>query len=183
MKMYIYRAATVLLSGGVIACPTEGIFGLSCMPDDPRALLRLLTIKQRDPLKGLILIAANKSQFDGWIDSQGATIPDPDPAHPVTWLTKAAPDVSRLVLGEHDTLAARITTHPIARALCDAVESPLVSTSANFTGEPTVRNQFILHRKFSACVDYIVPGHCGPAAGPSEIRNLMTGELVRPGTA
>lgn len=153
------------------------------MPDDPRALLRLLTIKQRDPSKGLILIAANKSQFDDWIDPQGVAIPDPDPTHPVTWLAKAAPGVSRLVLGNHDNLAARITTNPIARALCDAVDSPLVSTSANLTGEPTVRNQFILHRKFAACVDYIVPGHCGPAAGPSEIRNLMTGEIVRPGAA
>jgi len=183
MKMFISRAASVLLDGGVIACPTEGVFGLSCMPDDPRALLRLLAIKQRDPAKGLILIAAKKSHLDDWIDLQGATIPDPDPTRPVTWLVNATPQVSGLVLGDHDSLAVRITTNPTARALCEAVASPLVSTSANLAGQPTVRNQFILRRKFSACVDYVVPGHCGPAAGPSEIRNLMTDELIRPRTA
>ena len=183
MKMFIKRAADALLGGGVIACPTEGVYGLSCMPDDTHALLRLLAIKQRDASKGLILIAANQCQLDAWIDLAGADIPAADPSAPITWIVTAATDVAPLLRGNHQGLAVRITTNPIARALCEAVESPLVSTSANLAGEPTVHNRFVLRRKFTGLVDYIVPGDCGPAAGPSEMRNLTTGEVLRPRTA
>lgn len=182
MKMPIARAADILLGGGVVAMPTEGVFGLSCMPDDPEAIVRLLTIKQRDPSKGLILIGSSRHQFDPWLDASAPAIPDPDPARPTTWLVRTTPGVSPLLRGRHETLAVRITVNPVARALCNAVSSPLVSTSANLAGEATARNRFVLRRKFAGCVDYIVPGDCGPASGPSEIRDLQTGEVIRPAT-
>lgn len=183
MKLSISRAADVLLRGGVVTCPTEGLFGLSCMPDDPRALLRLLAIKQRDPNKGLILIAANRDQLGDWIDTAGKQLPEPDPSKPTTWIVKAAADVSPLLRGRHPGLAVRLTTNPVARALCEAVDSPLVSTSANVAGQPPARNRFVLRRKFAACVDYIVPGDCGPSCGASEIRDLATGNVLRPRAA
>lgn len=182
MKLFIARAADILLGGGVVTLPTEGVYGLSCMPDDPGAILRLLAIKRRDPSKGLILIASSRQQFSPWLDANAPTIPVPDPAQPITWIVSTAAGVSRLLRGRHETLAVRITLNPIARALCDAVGSPLVSTSANLAGEPTARNRFVLRRKFVGCVDYIVPGDCGPASGPSEIRELQTGDIIRPGT-
>jgi L-threonylcarbamoyladenylate synthase len=179
MKLSIARAADVLLGGGVITCPTEGVFGLSCMPDDADAVTRLLAIKQRDPGKGLILIAASSEQLRDWIAIPAEKIPEPDPARPITWIVKAAKRVSRLVRGDHDGVAVRITTNPIARALCEAVDSPLVSTSANLSGQPVAANQITLRRSFTGSVDYIVPGKCGPASGPSEIRNLETDEQLR----
>jgi L-threonylcarbamoyladenylate synthase len=180
MKPFISRAADVLLGGGIITCPTEGVFGLSCMPDNSAAIKRLLRIKQRDPAKGLILIAASKDQLKDWIGVPVEKIPDANPSQPITWIVPAAPSVSTLVRGEHDKVAVRVTTNPVAQALCEAVESPLVSTSANIVGEEPARNRLILHRKFAGCVDYMVPGDCGPATGPSEIRNLSTGEVLRP---
>ncbi len=180
MKLFISRAADVLLGGGIITCPTEGVYGLSCMPDNSAAIDRLLRIKQRDPAKGLILIAASKEQLQDWIDIPVEKIPDANPSRPITWIVAAAPSVSAFVRGDHDEVAVRVTTNPVARSLCEAVESPLVSTSANIAGEASARNRFILRRKFAGCVDYIVPGDCGPATGPSEIRNLSTGEVLRP---
>ena len=180
MKLAVARAAEVLLGGGIVTMPTEGVFGLSCMPDDEAALLRLLTLKRRDPAKGLILIASSRDQLAPWLADDARSIPDPDPAQPVTWIVAARPDVSPLVRGKHQSLAVRLTLNPVARSICDAVDSPLVSTSANLAGEATARNRFVLRRKFSGCVDYVVPGECGPAAGPSEIRNLRTGEVLRP---
>ncbi len=179
MKLFISRAADVLLDGGIITCPTEGVYGLSCMPDNSAAITRLLRIKQRDPAKGLILIAASKEQLQDWISVPVDEIPDADPLQPITWIVAAAPSVSTLVRGDHDEVAVRVTTNPVARALCEAVESPLVSTSANIASEAPARNRFILRRKFAGCVDYMVPGDCGPATGPSEIRNLSTGEVLR----
>ena len=174
-------AADVLLRGGVIAYPTEGVFGLGCLPDDERALRRLLDIKRRDAGKGLILIAAEASQFDGWIDLPAdKSLPEPDPTHPTTWIVPPGPHVTELLRGDHENLAVRITTNPTARMLCRAVDSPLVSTSANLSGKPTARNRFVLQRQFANVVDYVVPGDCGPASGPSEIRDFTSGQVLRP---
>ena len=84
------------------------------------------------------------------------------------------------IRGAHDGVAVRLTTHPVARALCDAAQAALVSTSANISGRPPARNSFVLRRRFGALVDYIVPGDCGRATGPSEIRDLLTGKTFRP---
>jgi L-threonylcarbamoyladenylate synthase len=175
------RAVDVLLRGGVIAYPTEGVFGLGCLPDDHQAVQRVVEIKQRDAAKGLILIAANIEQLDGWLDLPvGKTLPEPEPQHPVTWIVPAGPMVTPLLRGEHESIAVRLTTNPTAKALCEAVDSPLVSTSANLSGKPTARNRYVLHRQFAGVVDYVVPGDCGPASGPSEIRDLVSGRVLRP---
>lgn len=175
------HAADVLLRGGVIAYPTEGVFGLGCLPSDQQAVMRVLDIKRRDAAKGLILIAASADQLDDWIALPGgATLPEPDPSHPVTWIVPPGPNVTPLLRGEHASLAVRITTNPIARALCLAVDSPLVSTSANLSGKPVARNRNVLQRQFGGVVDYVVPGDCGPASGPSEIRDFLTGTVLRP---
>ena len=179
MRQFISRAADVLLGGGVITCPTEGVFGLSCMPDNSDALLRLLEIKQRDPAKGLILIAASREQLRDWIAVSPDDIPDPLPDQAGTWIGAAADGVSELVRGEHSGVAVRITTNPIARSLCEAVGSALISSSANLAGEATVTNSDALHRKFAGRVDYILPGECGPATGPSEIIDLQSGKKLR----
>ncbi|MEJ2128146.1 MAG: L-threonylcarbamoyladenylate synthase [Woeseiaceae bacterium] len=180
MKLSIAKSADTLLRGGVIAYPTEGVFGLGCMPDDDAALARLLILKQRDPDKGLILIASAKEQLEDWVAGGGGNIPDPDPENPTTWIAPAQQHVSPLVRGKHAGVAVRLTTNPTAAAICDAIGGPITSTSANFSGRPVARNRHVLRRQFAAHVDYIVPGDCGPAAGPSEIRDLQSGKVLRP---
>jgi len=177
----VTRAAACLLRGGIIAYPTEGVFGLGCLPDDFAAVRRLLQVKQRDAAKGLILIASNPDQLAGWMSSaDGLAIPEPDPAHPVTWIVSPGPDVNPIIRGDNNGVAVRITTHPVAAAICDAVGSPVVSTSANLSGRPAARNRIVLHRQFRHRVDYIVPGDCGSVSGPSEIRDLTSGKVLRP---
>lgn len=177
----IQRAARILRDGGVIAYPTEGVFGLGCLPDDFAAVSRILQIKERDPAMGLALIAAHLEQLDPWIrlpENSDSLASSDD--KPVTWIVPATNDVPAWIRGDHDGVAVRLTTHPVARALCDAADSALVSTSANVAGQPPARNAFVLRRRFGALVDYIVPGECGPALGPSEIRDLLTGKTLRP---
>jgi len=181
MMMFVDRAANCLLSGGIIAYPTEGVFGLGCLPNDIIAVLRLLQLKKRDAAKGLILIAANAEHLDGWVSlDDGRSIPTPDPMHPVTWIVAPGPKVHPLVRGTNLGVAIRITTHPVAAAICDAVKSPIVSTSANLSGKPTARNRFVLRRQFAQRVNYVVPGDCGPVSGASEIRDLSSGKVLRP---
>lgn len=183
MQLSINRAAEVLLGGGVIAYPTEGVFGLGCLPDDAYAVLRLLAIKRRDPDKGLILLAATPAQLRGWVAEDDVDrLPAPDPAHPVTWIARPGPAATPLVCGAHDGIAVRISTNPVATAICDAVGAPITSTSANRSGQPVARNRIQLVRRFAHLVDYVVPGDCGPARGPSEIRMLADGRTLRPPT-
>ena len=179
--MFLKHAAEVLYSGGVIAYPTEGVYGLGCLPDEDAAVERVLRLKDRAASKGLILIAAEAEQLDGWIElPAGRSLPNPDPAHPITWIVPPGPFVHPLLRGENVGIAVRLTTNAVARALCSAVDSPLVSTSANLSGRPTTRNRYVLRRQFIRRVDYIVPGDCGPVDGPSEIREFLTGEVLRP---
>ena len=179
--MFLKHAAEVLLSGGVIAYPTEGVYGLGCLPDEDAAVERVLHMKQRAAGKGLILIAAAAEQLDGWIDLPARrSLPEPDPAYPITWIVPPGPFVHSLLRGDNVGIAVRLTTNAIAQSLCNVVDSPLVSTSANLSGGPTARNCYVLRRQFMQRVDYIVPGDCGPVDGPSEIREFLTGKVLRP---
>lgn len=176
----IHRAGRVLRSGGIIAYPTEGVFGLGCIPDYGDAVIRILSIKKRSPSLGLVLIASAIEQLDGWAEIPHASL-DSCLDRPVTWIVPAAANVPYWIRGEHDGLAVRVTSHPVASALCDAADSLLVSTSANVSGSPPARTPYVLRRRFRSLVDCIVPGSCGPAAGPSEIRDLKSGKVIRSG--
>lgn len=177
----IQKACRALDRGGVIAYPTEGVFGLGCLPDDFNAVSRILDIKKRDPEKGLVLIAAEISQLDQWINLAGKEFRLASSAsNPVTWIVPAAEDVPSWIRGSHTGIAVRVTAHPVAKALCEAAGSPLVSTSANISGRPPTRNALVLRRNLGTLVDYIVPGECGQSRGPSEIRDIKSGQTLRP---
>jgi L-threonylcarbamoyladenylate synthase len=182
LRIPLQKAARILNEGGVVAYPTEGVFGLGCLPQAGDAARRILDIKRRDPSLGLILIASEVSQLETY-----AVIPpgEPDLAgsieQPVTWVLSAKPATPSWVRGKHAGVAVRICAHPVAAALCDAVASALISTSANVAGQPPPRNSMVLRRRFGRLVDYIVPGDCGPAAGASEIRDFASGRVLRAG--
>ena len=176
----IRYAAKVLHDGGVIAYPTEGVFGLGCLPDDVDAVARILAMKNRNPDMGLVVIVSDPAQLDEWTDLPTSELKlDSSDERPVTWIVPATDAVPPWIRGRHTSVAVRQTTHPTAHALCAAAGSPLVSTSANVSGRPPVRNAFVLRRLFGTKVDYVVPGECGPAKGPSEIRDIRTGKVLR----
>lgn len=176
----IKKAGRILRDGGVVAYPTEGVYGLGCLPDSLDGVARILRIKQRDPAMGLLLIASEAEQLGSWADIDPQTTQLPSSAErPITWIVPAADDLPYWIGGEHPGVAVRITAHPVAAALCDAADSALISTSANESGHAPARTAHVLRRRFRDLVDYIVPGDCGPAAGPSEIRTLESGQIVR----
>ncbi len=177
----IRKAGRIVRSGGVIAYPTEGVFGLGCLPDDEQAVLRILEIKGRDAAMGLIVIAAIPEQLRRWIALPAASaLTETGARNAVTYVVPAANDVPYWIRGQHEGIAVRITKHPVAAALCKAADSALVSTSANISGRRPARNIFLLRRTLGHLVDYVVPGECGPAAAPSEMRDLVSGKILRP---
>ena len=177
-------AARVVQAGGLIAYPTEAVYGLGCDPRNEAAVRRLLAIKRRPLHKGLILIAADFAQLAPFLQplapSDQAQLAATWPG-PYTWLILTRPDTPRWLRGRHDTLAVRVTAHPLAAALCRACGHPLVSTSANFSGRPPARSALTVRRQLGAAMDYLLPGPTGGAARPTEIRDLRSGRRVRSG--
>ena len=184
-RPHIQRAADLLWSGEIIAYPTEAVWGLGCTPFDEQAVYRLLAIKQRDVEKGLILVAADVSQFADLLrplsDAQRRTLQQSWPG-PVTWLV---PDLeSRVpdyIKGSHSGVALRVSAHPVVVGLCRAFGGPLVSTSANPQGKRPARQPWQVHAYFGDQLGMVTPGCVGGRARPTEIRDLLTGELVRAG--
>lgn len=177
-------AARIAQAGGLIAYPTEAVYGLGCDPRNEAAVRRLLALKRRPMHKGLILIAADFAQLAPFLQPLtaadharlAATWPGP-----YTWLIPARPDTPRWLRGRHETLAVRVTAHPLAAALCRACGHPLVSTSANFSGRPPARSALAVRRQLGTAMDYLLPGPTGGAAQPTEIRDLRSGRRVRRG--
>lgn len=181
-RLHLAQAVRVLRGGGVVAYPTEAVWGLGCDPRDEAALARLLALKRRPAHKGLILIAAAIDQLTPYIQpldaAQLARIGNSWPG-PNTWLVPCRPSVSPLLRGAHATLAVRVTAHPLAAALCRAFGGAIVSTSANRAARPPARSALQVRTRLGAGVDYILPGALGGARQPSTIRDLASGALLR----
>lgn len=183
-RYHLARAVAVVRAGGIIAYPTEAVFGLGCDPRNESAVRRILAIKRRPPAKGLILIAAGFAPLAPFIEPlDAASLAQVQAAWPgpVTWLLPARPWVPVWLRGRHDTLAVRVTAHPTAAALCRLWGGPLVSTSANRSGQPPARSALSVRRRLGREVDYILPGAVGGAGRPTEIRDFRSGRVVRPG--
>ncbi|WP_447926843.1 L-threonylcarbamoyladenylate synthase [Vreelandella sp. EE27] len=178
----LQRATQALREGGVVACPTEAVWGLGCDPDNEQALTHLMRMKERDPAKGVILVAASIEQFGPWLAGLPLALHAPLAASwpgPNTWLV---PDNGRshaLVRGAHQSVALRVTNHPGLKALCDAFGGPLVSTSANRAGEPPAMTEQEVQMLFGAELGAILPGELGAEARPSTIRDLASGKVLR----
>lgn len=169
---------------GVIAYPTEAVWGLGCDPTNELALQRLLAIKRRDPDKGLILVAADMQQCSELLAplsrEQREKLSSSWPG-PTTWLVPHHGLVHPLVHGRFSSVALRVSSHPLVEALCKAFGGPLVSTSANPQGRPPALNGMTVRRYFGGALDYVLEGSLGGSTRPSEIRDLATGQILRPG--
>lgn len=181
-------AVHTLARGGVIAYPTESVYGYGCDPFNAAAVQRLLDLKQRPLYKGLILVAADLSQIQPLLteltsqqrDQLQSTWPGP-----VTWLI---PDdrgiIPCWVKGNFDSVAVRVSAHPVVSALCAAWGGPIISTSANRSGHEPARSEFPLRRErasYGLGADYIVPGRTPPNSKPTEIRDIQSGRIIRAG--
>jgi L-threonylcarbamoyladenylate synthase len=178
------RAVATVRGGGVIAYPTESVYGLGCDPLEQLAVERIYELKQRDAAKGLILIASDIAQLLPFM----ADLPDDVLAKleaswpgPVTWVVPAAPAIPFWLAGGRSTLAVRVTAHPIASALCRELDMALVSTSANRSGRPPARTALAVRNQLGDGVDDILPGLVGGQAKPTEIREALTGKVLRAG--
>jgi L-threonylcarbamoyladenylate synthase len=183
LSQNLQTALETLHAGGIIAYPTEAVWGLGCDPFDPLAVEKILRLKQRPVEKGLIVVAGDISQVAELVAPLSAgekqQLLDSWPG-PTTWLL---PDPEQIfpgwIRGTFSSVAVRVSAHPQVRQLCLAYGGPLVSTSANPATMAPARSQLGVIRWFGRQVDYVLPGRLGTNAKPSVIRDLRSGSIIR----
>lgn len=167
----------------IFAYPTEAVYGLGCNPFDQAAVNRIIHLKGRTENQRFILIASDWEQILPFI--QSTINPDlfiPVKASwpgPITWVFPAAKNTPAWLINTNNTIALRITAHPIAQALCRIAGHPLISTSANFTGNPPCKTFEEATQTFAHHVDQIIPGEVDLSLKPTPIRDVLTGVFLR----
>jgi L-threonylcarbamoyladenylate synthase len=142
----------------------------------------VLALKNRSWQKGLILVASEMRQLEPWVgeirDRWSRQLDKSWPG-PTTWLLPAARDCPNWLSGEHDTLAVRITAHPLVRRLCDILEGAIVSTSANTSGQRAARSVLDIRLRFGTRIDFVLPGSLGGQEQATQIRDVASGQFIR----
>jgi L-threonylcarbamoyladenylate synthase len=179
----IHAAAAALRVGGVVAYPTEAVYGFGCDPFNRDAFDRVFALKQRPPTQGVLLIASDFEQVAGYIADDvapdavaraRATWPGPH-----TWVFPRSDEVPAWIAGSHAGIALRVTAHPVASQLCRRFGGAIVSTSANRHGEPPAKTSAEVRAAFGAQVAYILDGAVGGLDKPTTIRDAISGDIIR----
>lgn len=178
------KIITSLQNGEVIAYPTEAVYGLGCNPDNQQAVEKILAIKNRPVSKGLILIADNYQQLKPYIDEDKLNFDQLKKAQsywpgPYTLVMPALPSTPKWLTGDFDSIAVRVSAHPVVQKLCQAFNKPLVSTSANLSGQPAISDLTLLKQQLGDKIAHIVPGSPNPNLQPSTIIDAISGKIYR----
>ncbi len=178
---HLRRASEIVRSGGVIAYPTEAVYGFGCDPWDPHAVAKILRIKRRSVSKGLIVIASDLSQLEPLIRFPNKKIKEKVASSwpgPFTWIVPASDQCPRWLTGAHNGLAIRVTAHPLCQALCE-ITGPIVSTSANVSDQPPMKFGWQGQMKFGDRLDYILRGSSSGEAFSTTITDAVSGKQIR----
>ncbi|PCI22162.1 MAG: tRNA threonylcarbamoyladenosine biosynthesis protein RimN [Piscirickettsiaceae bacterium] len=176
------RFVECLRSGGIVAYPTEAVFGLGCDPMNKEAVQALLRLKNRNVDKGLILLASDCSQLEPYVAELAediiAKIYDLS-QEPTTWLLPAKRSVPKWLTGKHKTIAVRVTRHGLANELCSLSGMAIVSTSANMSGCMPCKTAAQARLKFFCKGVFTINGAVGSSRVPSRIIDLLANKQIR----
>jgi L-threonylcarbamoyladenylate synthase len=180
------EAATILLAGGVVAMPTDTLYGLAADPFSVAAVARVFSVKGRSAERAMPLVAADLDQIVTQIG------PLPELARrlamtywpgPLTLLVARPPSIPADVAGGRDEVGVRVPAHAVTRGLCRACGRLLTATSANVSGEPPSNDPDAIARALGDRVDLLLDAGHTPGGAPSTIVDVTGSEprLVRPG--
>lgn len=182
--MWLYRikkTAVIIQQGGVIAYPTEAVFGLGCDPLNLSAVLRLLQLKKRSVQKGLILIAHDWKALMPFLQPISPSVFEriQNTTTPCTWVLPVRPEVPEWITGQRHSIAVRVIHHPIANELCRRVGYPIVSTSANRANQTPLRTRLAVKLRFKTELDDVLGGAVGDLHAPTPILDPIQDIVIR----
>jgi L-threonylcarbamoyladenylate synthase len=182
----IQEAATWILNGGVVALPTDTLYGLAADPFSAAAVARVFAVKGRAAERALPLIAADAAQVDahlGRLTAVARRLADRFWPGPLTLLVPAAAALAPDVSGGTGKVGVRVPADAVARAICAEAGRPVTATSANLSGEPATADPDRVEQTLGDRIALLIDTGLTPGGAPSTIVDVTGAEpaLVRAG--
>ncbi|MFD2742875.1 MULTISPECIES: L-threonylcarbamoyladenylate synthase [Sphingobacterium] len=154
----VSKALETLQAGGIILYPTDTIWGIGCDATNPEAVEKVFALKGRDQAKSMILLLHNDNQLAGYVNDI------PDVAYqlievtdrPLTIIYSLAKNLPANVMAADGTVGIRVVDHPFCQQLLQRFRKPIISTSANLSGQPSPRNFMDISPEITDGADYVV---------------------------
>ncbi|MGW1988385.1 L-threonylcarbamoyladenylate synthase [Streptomyces collinus] len=157
----IEKAAEVLRAGGLVALPTETVYGLGANAEDPAAVARIFEVKGRPPSHPLIVHIGGAEQLDDWVQDVPGTarvLAEHFWPGPLTLVLRRNPRVPLEATGGLETVAVRVPDHPVALALLSAVGGGVTAPSANRFGSVSPTTADHVRAELGDAVDFVLDG-------------------------
>ncbi|MBJ7551427.1 L-threonylcarbamoyladenylate synthase [Marinomonas ostreistagni] len=174
--------ASILREGGVVAYPTEAVWGLGCDPYNEAAVHKILALKSRPIEKGLILITGHPTHLEPWkecLSNDAFERLISITETPTSWVVPDVKIAPFWVRGEHQSVAIRLSQHTPVANLCRSYGGAIVSTSANPAGLEPAKTKEEVIAYFSDQCDAIFDQNIGTASKPSQVLDILTGTKFR----
>lgn len=158
MEEDLKNALKVLKEGGIILYPTDTIWGLGCDATNETAVKRIFEIKQREDSKSMLILTDNEAKIQRLVEE----VPDiawdliEMSESPLTIIYSGAKNIAPNLIAADGSIGIRVTKERFSKKLCESFRMPIVSTSANISGQPAPQNFSEIDDKIKASVDYIV---------------------------
>lgn len=177
-RQAVGQAVKILNEGGVILYPTDTVWGLGCDATNSEAVRRIFEIKQRADSKAMLTLTDAVGRVEQYFDN----VPDIawqlwDVADkPLTLILPRAHGIAPELVAEDGSMGIRITSEAVSQGICSRLHKPLVSTSANISGQPTPRCFSQISEEIKLAVDYIVPLRQNEDKNPSPSGIIKLGD-------
>ena len=153
------EAVRVLREGGVILYPTDTVWGIGCDATNMEAVNRIFAIKHRADSKSMLVLLDHAGRLQGYVekvpDTAWMLLEANEGQRPMTIIYPHAKNIARNLLAEDGSVGIRITDEPFSQALCEQLRRPIVSTSANISGEPAAKVFRQIAPEILDAVDYV----------------------------
>lgn len=157
-KEDLQQALETLRKGGIILYPTDTVWGIGCDAGNEEAVRRIFRLKQREDSKSMLCLLDAPGKLQGYVEEVPEMAWDliELTTKPLTIIYPGAKNVATPLIAEDGSLGIRITGEKFTQALCSGLHAPLVSTSANISGQPAARNYQEISKDILEGVDYVV---------------------------
>lgn len=157
-KEDLQQALETLRKGGIILYPTDTVWGIGCDAGNEEAVRRIFRLKQREDSKSMLCLLDAPGKLQGYVEEVPEMAWDliELTTKPLTIIYPGAKNVATPLIAEDGSLGIRITGEKFTQALCSGLHAPLVSTSANISGQPAARNYQEVSKEILEGVDYVV---------------------------
>src|SRR3978361_1818730 len=152
----VAKALKVLQSGGIILYPTDTIWGIGCDATNTEAVKKIYQLKQRDEKKSMIILLDSDNKLESYIRDVNPLAYDliEYAENPLTLVMPGAKNISENLIAADGSIGLRVTKHQFCQQLIQRLRKPLVSTSANISGQPSPKNFNAISAEIIESVDY-----------------------------